>query len=291
MLRKKPRTMADEQQIAASITEQVNAAHKISGAQLGFVLTSRFPDFRQKFGTLRSFVEKFCTDTVGVIPPTEKGDVFYVPASMLSSMQAEAPKPLEPEPAWRAFTAPKSPSRICINTESGDFRVGLKTDPEPAVPWVAVPSVSPEDHRRIASEFLTEIPEEDRSGFQDIVNLPNFWQPWVARLGTFQQGKYSKGWAVFRFNKLCALFLDRLKSIGVEERLAAVSLQRLKALKSASRDLAHATVPKSPATAPSNCSTRNLAITALEEMSENELRQVWLPLGPVADAIRKSHSR
>jgi hypothetical protein len=108
---------------------------------------------------------------------------------------------------------------------------------------------------------------------------------------TFRQGTYSKQWAVFRFNKLCDLYLDRVKSIGVGEKLAAESLRRLKALKSASRELAQSTALKSPATSPSNLPIRKLALAALEAMSEDELRQVWLPLGPVADAVGKCHSQ
>ena len=116
--------MTNEEEIASFIAEQVRAAQRISGARLGLALSSRVPDFRLRFGTLRSFVEKFCAAGVGVIPPTEKGDVVYVPASMLSSMQAAVPKPLEaPDSAWRAFTAPNSLILIRFQDEPNSGRV------------------------------------------------------------------------------------------------------------------------------------------------------------------------
>jgi hypothetical protein len=170
MLRQINRAMTNEQEIATFITEQVRAAQRISGAKLGYALSLPVPDFRQRFGALRSFVEKFCADTVGVIPPTKQGDVIYVPASMLSGVLAETPRQPEPaDSAWRAFAGPNSSSTLCINTESGDFRVRLKTDPEPSSPWLVVPPVLPEDHRQIASEFLAGIAPEDRSAFEEIL--------------------------------------------------------------------------------------------------------------------------
>lgn len=284
--------MQNEQEIATFITDKVRAAQRISGANLGFALSPHVPDFRQKFGTLRGFVEKFCQNTVGIIPPTKNTDVYFVPASMLSTMPVEGSKPPEPrDSAWRAFTSPSSQCSLSINTETGDFRIRLTSDSEPSPPWVALPSASPNDHRRIASEFLAEMAPEDRSTFEEIVKSQDFWPPWAAKMRTFEQGKYSRTWPLFRFKKLCNLYLHKLKSIGVGEELAAESLRRLKALKSAGRKAEQTAALKSTATLPPTLSIRWLATAALEAMSEGELRRVWLPLGPVADALGKNHSQ
>ena len=290
--------MNTEQEIAAFIVEYVRAAQRISGARLGYELSSRVAGFRQRFGALRTFVQKYCSGQVAVFPASELGgDVFYAPASSPTAAEAPtAPTSTAPaldaqDSAWRAFTAPNSVSRLCINRESADFRVRPKTDPEPLAPWLAVPSATPDDHRQIASDFLAQIAAEDRGAFEEITKLPHFWPSWVTKILTFQQGRYKKQWAEFRFNKLCDLYLARLKSIGLGEELAAESLRRLKALKSASRKLAQVTASQPSATSPSTLSIRKLAIAALEAMSEDELRQIWLPLGSLADVIGKCQSR
>ena len=286
--------MQNEQQIADFIIEQVNSSRNISGARLGYALTQFAPDYRLRFGTLRSIVERLCAKSVGVIPPNGPGDVYYVPVSMLSSTIAETKPSETPADFWKAFTTPSSPSTLCLNKESGDFRLRLRSDPESSTPWVDVPPTTNDDHRKIASEFLAEIAPEHRSSFEEILKVPGFWSPWVARLRTFEQAKYSKAWAAFRFNKLCELYLQTLKSAGIAEDFAAESLRRLKAFKTAAYKQTKTTAtgsPAAPSSSSSGLSLRRLATAALEAMSEDELRRVWLPLGPVADAIGKCHTR
>ena len=212
------------------------------------------------------------------------------PASMLSSTIAQTPPKESPAAFWRAFTTPSSSSTLCFNKESGDFRLKLASEPEPSLPWVVVPPATTDEHRKIASEFLAEMTPSDRSSFEDLLKLPSFWRPWIEKLRTFEQGKYSKTWAASRFNKLCDLYLQRLKSLDISEGLATQSLYRLKALKTAAYKQAKTTATGLPASSSSSAlSVRRLATAALEAMSEDELRRVWLPLGPVADAIGKCH--
>lgn len=283
--------MHNEQQIADFITEQVNAAQKISGAKLGDALRHFVPDYRLRFGTLRSIVEKFCSENVGVIPPNGPGDVYYVPASMLSSILAGA-KPAEtPAAFWSAFATPVSSNILCLNKESGEFKLKRTSEPDPPPPWVVIPPVTEDDYRSIASGFIGQIDSADQSVFEELVKLPSFWRPWAQKMRTFQQGKYSATWVAFRFNKLCDIYLERLKSAGINDELAAQSLGRLKTLKTAGRKMIRNTTQSSPAAAlPSGLSIRRLAAVALEAMSDDELRRVWLPLGPIADAIGKCHS-
>ena len=282
--------MHTEQQIADFITDEVNASQKISGARLGYALRQLVPDYRLKFGTLRAIVEKLCATTVGIIPPNGPGDVYYVPASMLGSAIAETSPKEAPAAFWKAFTTPSSSSTLCFNKESGEFRLKLASDPESPLPWVVVSPATTDEHRKIASDFLVEMAPSDRSAFEDILKSQNFWRPWVDRLRTFEQGKYLKTWATFRFNKLCDLYLQRLKSLAVSDEAAAESLGRLKALKTAAHKQAKPAATGSPVAPPSSgLSLRRLAIAALEAMSDDELRRVWLPLGPVADAIGKCH--
>ena len=207
-------TMQNEQLIADFITEQVNSSKKISGARLGYALTQFAPDYQLRFGTLRSIVERLCGQSVGVIPPNGPGDVYYVPVSMLSTTIADTKPSEAPADFWKAFTTPSSPSTLCLNKESGDFRLRLRSDPESSTPWVDVPPTTNDDHRKIASEFLAEIAPEHRSSFEEILKVPGFWSPWVARLRTFEQARYSKAWAAFRFNKLCGLYLQTFRAVG-----------------------------------------------------------------------------
>ena len=251
------------------------------------------PGFRQRFGPLRAFVERFCADHVNVlVAPELGGDALFESKFPAATDRLPTPKPLTgPDPAWRAFTVPDSGSNLYVNGESGEIQVRLKADPELAQPWHPVPSATAEDHRKIATDFLGRVDPEDQPAFEDILKLPQFWHPWAMKLRAHQQGKYSQPWIAFRFEQLCALYLARIKSAGVPEDLAARSLTRLKALKSASRVLAKPTALNLPVATPSGLSIRKLALAALESMTEDDLRQVWLPLGAVADAIAKCQPR
>ncbi len=279
--------MNKEEEIAHFIVERVNAGQKILGAKLGASVAERFPEFQQQFGKLRPFIQKFCGGAVKIVGH-QGNDDFYAPASAPEAAIDAARIAEEPESAWRAFTTPGTLSNLCVNTESGEIRVRRSGEPELLPPWTDVQTVTPDEHRRIASEFLPQIDEQDRQTFQHLIQLPDFWQQWFTQTRAFEGGKYSKGWLLFRFNKLCELFLQRLKSLGVGEVVAVASLERLKELKSESRKARETSSIGSPDSA---IWLRTIARAALETMSEEELRRLWLPLGLVADAVRRRHSQ
>ncbi len=85
--------------------------------------------------------------------------------------------------------------------------------------------------------------------------------------------KYSKTWVDFRFYRLCEFFRQRLTGLGAPESIVTSSLANLKELKTQERQ-------KFAAKAPSDTgSIRKAVIQAVEELSEEELRRLWLPVG------------
>lgn len=284
-----PLVMTTEEQVADFIAEKVNSYQSITGARLGTLVSAQFPGFQARYGKLRPFVQRFCQGIVKIVTNVGKDDI-YAPFSAPNKC-ADATKPSEPvETVWRSFTTPGVSGMLCVNCESGELRVRPKEEPSASAPWADVPPVSLDEHRQVASDFLPEIAEEDRDTFQQILQLPAFWPPWAARTRDAAGGKYSKAWQLFRFNKLCELYLLRLKSLGFGDELAKVSLGRLKELKSASRRVCLPPIPWSPDSSRGAASLRRIARAALDALSEEELRRVWLPLGLVADATRNHHS-
>ncbi len=103
---------------------------------------------------------------------------------------------------------------------------------------------------------------------------------------TWEGGKYLKPWLAFRFDAICELFRQRLGSLGVADKIVDTCLERLKRSKSADRPVPTANKQiRTPSQNPS-APLRDIARAALEALSEEELRRIWLPLGVIADAVR-----
>jgi hypothetical protein len=282
--------MPNEIEIAEFIVERVNASQKIFGANLGSLLDAKFTGWREDFGKLRPFVQKFCVGRVKIVGLQGGGDPIYAPASSAEAA-FDVPRPTQREESpWHAFATPGNSNKLFVNSETGEIRIERSEEPEPPSPWVKISQVSSEDHRNIANAFRSQIAPDDLEYFQTIPEASDFWPKWSQLIKNFADGKYSKPWASFRFNKLCELYLQRLKSLNIDDNTAAGSLDRIKAVKTANYRASNKLSQGSPVPQQSAISLRHVVRATLDSLSEDELRRIWLPLGLVADALRKKHT-
>ncbi|MCI0557087.1 MAG: hypothetical protein MN733_01220 [Nitrososphaera sp.] len=102
---------------------------------------------------------------------------------------------------------------------------------------------------------------------------------WSYEMKAWKNGQYSKAWIDFRFQKLCGLFIERLKALGTPEMSALAILEALKRLKTEERRVS------APTERTFTPSMRKIAVAAIGGLSDEELRRVWLPLGVILNAL------
>lgn len=110
---------------------------------------------------------------------------------------------------------------------------------------------------------------------------------WARQMRFFESGKYQRSWVAFRYERLLALFVDRLKGLNFPEGFSDIALDNLRRAKpSKIKTFRALAAPLSPSLDRSDL--RSVISNALADLSEDDLRRVWLPIGPVADALRRS---
>lgn len=282
--------MSSEQDIARFIETQIKNYPGISGAKLGALATAQFPgvNFRIQFNGLKSFVKQFCPPEIEIMVGGPGGDDAYRCTTAPSADQEGAtvsPVSEVTETPWSAFASSDSPNTLRLNRESGELDV-VPSSMRPAVaPWIDVPKVSTEEYRQIASSFLSQIADVDRYHFSALLHLPDFWDRWFAETRAFSGGKYLRAWVSFRFHKLCETFLGRLTEAGVSSDAALKYLERLKQSKKSKKELRR---DHSMEFGDEQSTLRRIATAAIKEMTDEDLRRVWLPLGVISDALRRS---
>jgi hypothetical protein len=281
-----------EQEIARFIESQVKAYPGIPGAKLGALATAQFPgvSFRYQFDGLKNFVRRFCGPRVEVILGGPGGDDTYrwTETAPLDQTTAKiSPTADIIDRPWAAFASSDSPSKLRVNRDSGELDVVAPSEVVDA-PWIEVSKVTTEEYRQMASAFLPQISDADRVHFSGFLHLPDFWDRWFAETRSFAGGKYFRAWVSFRFHTLCEIFLERLQKLGVPEELQPLVLGRLKQSKMPKQLLRNKEESLQFSTERSSA-LRQMALMAVKTMTEEDLRRVWLPLGVVSDALRRSN--
>ncbi len=265
------------------------------GAQIGGAVSTQFGGLKMRasYGGLRTFVQTHCQGQVIRVGEKNGDDLYQFAGSepATPTLPGELAKSASTHTAWDAFQRPKVEAKLTVNTETGELRV---TDPSVPVQdsWREVSPLTLQEHREIAALFLPKVQEEDRATFSEALEGENYWVRWANQLHTIGGGKYKLEWGAYRFAEVCRIFKDRLRTHAMSDELAAAALDHLKAsqkrkiVKFASAALVSST--SIPANRPSTGSLhlKDLIKTAIDLMGENELRQVWLPVGEVFDALR-----
>ena len=323
--------MSTKAKLAAFIADTLKITSPILGSQLGGRIKKNFPEVNlREYGGLRGFIKSHCENQVVYLGKHELDDVWGSPTSEYPTLPAQAssapngvfpslvnslpaevvqsrqiscsPLPdtkttiVEPS-AWETFVNPKSSDKLLVNFSTADLLVLPPNNPIPPN-YVEVPKVTNDESRQIAEAFLPVLDSSDQMFMKSILASDDFWRQWFFQIRNRNDGAYTKKWVLFRFERLCGLFQDKLRTLGAPDSSLLQCLENLKRLKARGRTKP---VPlrwrelKAPRGSrilglqESQSSLRTLVVKALDSLNEEQLRQIWLPVGAVVDALPKAY--
>lgn len=289
--------MEPAENVAAQIAELIRKlpSKTVAGSRLSAWVGLTFPEFspaQYSCANLRDFIRTHAS-SVSEIGRTGE-DIIY---GLHGAQIAEGPEvhktneqPLSPqdkEPRisvdttiWKTFSSPQAPYKLFGHPESGFLQVVAPGAPSPGVPWVNIPSCSPETNLQIAKDFISNLENEShRQLLTQILGIPRWWIPFFINA---KNVGLAREWISFRRKRIILEFQESLKSHGIP--LGRYSRGVIRGQRLARPSLARA-LPAAPASKVSLL--RRVASGAVERMSSEELRALSLPLGHVLDELER----
>jgi hypothetical protein len=289
--------------IASRISEHIQAlpTKTLSGTDLAQFLKFAFPGFSPfAYGVpkLRVFVERYVP---GIAPIGRSGgDFLYgVRSPQASEQQTEttvvsvpaASSGPSPHPGmstasvshqlWKSFSSPNSLWHIYANTETGDIQVIAPGNPGLSAPWVVIPPLPAEAHVQVARSFIATLSDEkQRNALQSLLLQPRWWDRIYSvslQLGLLRD------WQFHRRREILKAFSEALRSASIPVR------QTLSTQSTPLQPISERTLPQDAEHAKPGKDERlrRAVISAVERMSISELRTLSIPVGYLADELRR----
>lgn len=274
--------MTEKSEVIEAVRRLVDEAGEILGSKLAMDLKAAVPDWSaEEFGA-RSLRDFIVSNVDGVVVAGRSGmDVVYSTSAPKDGPPARAAKAEPAADAWRAWVSPNSPFALAFNTANGNT-VLIKRAAAVPEGHVRIEPTTVEEHRAIARDFLDSVAEPARDTLRAIVDSPDeqWWRRWLAELKKL--GDLAT-WNTFRHERLRELLKARLDASGLDET---------------ARSTAAGTVAQSRQPRPRKRSrapqTRNdvrvVVAAVIEKMSEEDLRDLKLPVGLVLDVLDEMKS-
>jgi hypothetical protein len=292
----------DTEEVASLIKQMCLENETVLGTELGNAIRVRFPDLNLKlqFGGLRKFIQEYCAGQV-VYVRAQGGDGVYAHSSRADSGVRPEPRPPAASTAWAALVDPNVHTQLAVDPASGALHVYADGEALPK-DLIHVDKISLEEHRAMAKGFLPQTPAASRSSFEGALSEDAFWWKWMTAFRTLADREIFENWMKWRYARIIALFDERLRSAGLSDDVVAVAigeLRKSKQVKSVStkgtasiainrpRGVA-GDLPNTRLGVPDN-RLRELAHSAIDLMSDGEIRRIWLPIGALADALRRKN--
>jgi hypothetical protein len=283
--------------IAANVAE-------ILGSQLGLALTTDFPTLNLKveYGGLRRFLQEHCSDIVvwrgkyhadDLYSPTKSGEPIAAVEQQERRASATLSGAATRATAWAAFSNPNIAAKLAVKPSTAELLIISHENESCPDDYRLIEKLTAEDYRHAAREYSLRVPQEDRAAFDTILDSEIFsWLNWSDALRSYEHGLLFYDWLAWRFNRICELFVDRVKAADVEERLLPVALANFKASKPTRVKSALSPQPQQALSSWRGSGldlsfVRGVAQHAIAAMSEDDIRRLWLPLGMVLDAIQR----
>lgn len=274
--------MTDSSTVSEAIHKIVAESGEILGSKLAASLRLKIPDWSpDNYGTrnLREFIEK---NTEKVAVKGRSGmDVLYA-CSDQEMGQPVASYPTHSTDIWRAWVSPNSPYALVYDREQSKMTLIERDAPTPNG-GVRIEPTTSDEHRRIAREFLNNIPVEQRPAFLLVIDSPNsnWWREWMNELK--KKGKLS-AWNQFRKERLQDLLQRRLMDSELDSNGVSSAAQAISTDVMASRQTRHRLRTSTPSGA--NISVRSVVSLVVSRMDEDDLRGLKLPVGLILDVLK-----
>lgn len=289
--------MPNESEIASKIVEILSAApgQKLPGTELATTLKSTCGFSSAVHGKLRDFVDAYAPSVVRV-GQTGKDWIYQLKSAAASSTLSTqgADHPPTPAPSgtrqartletgvWKAFASPNSPFKLVANEETGELRDLPPGSPLPGGPWKQVPPCSVEKHLEIAAAWVQTLPDPKTRAFLETA-LKNGSGPASIFYETVKKLALAPQWNRFRTQRILAVFEEALQTMRIPWRQAAPGDRQAGVATVTRTGRTPYAAGSGPRFTPQR--PREIAVAALERMSDAEIRNLPIPLGYVLDIL------
>ena len=258
----------------------------VQGSQLGQALKDAGlrDDVRVRYGTLNRFLQDECKDLL-VWETKNGGDDVY--RSLVSGKAASAPPPeATPSTLLRVFTNPSLGQGFVYDGSEGRLRV------VPAHEGQAISALFYKELREIAERFVAVLEGDERTQLVAVLELEDYWRAWNGAINEPGFETIKDQWVAFRRGEIERRLRERFQAHDVPASVANEMLDQAwqgPKQKSQTRE----TPPTPPSGTPRlggsahlETPLREAVKRAVDRMSEQDLRQLWLPAGALYDALR-----
>ena len=297
--------MTDVADIGILLREAIakNPTRSLTGHQLKMFVTAQHPDFNAGMYScknLREFIKRFVPDLLELgnagmdvryglerpaLPPASSvSETVPVTAigvnSTVDDAQASAKAATHPSAplhillsnprVWKTFASPTSPYRILLHDSTGQMRVLGTFDQAPGPDWKVVSPISGETLLAIAKEFVAGLPPDQQEPLTATLDAPKWWLPFFEVLQTI--GLKTR-WIMFRRRRIAEEFERAVSHTPVAGKTDGVTPA-----------LGPYGEPQQPEP-PLLSVPKRVTLSAVQKMTDAELRLLHLPLGYILDAL------
>ena len=267
-----------------------------TGAQLHRIIKDAAPelDIRSVVGipagpgALTKFIDEYFGDLLERIGH-KGGDVVY------GIGEGVQPPGENADPSiWKAFVSPNAVNVLCLDMEREELRVLEAGEITEQNTDGVLSKVTSDEHRTVLDGFLTEISTEQREAIEAALAEDSSYNSLLEAMRSV--GK-SRQWGEHRRDAFVGFLKERLKQKDVSEE----SIGKLVSQFLGSQSALHKAKDEAPQLqassgqrfsrvsgrkAPQDLdSTRALVRSAIDNMSQTELRDLRIPLGAILDAL------
>src|SRR5260370_27696843 len=274
-------TMQPAEDVAAFLLDFLRRTpgQTLTGTQLAQVLRIAYKGFNPVeygFSNIRSFVNKHAPP-IKEIGSAGADRIYSLNAQAVSVAQisqvsvpnkAEHSGPVSGylDPAvWKTFVSPNTVFKLYANKETGIVRVVKPNEPEPAQPWLQIPTLSSVFHLTLANNYAATLSSDaQREAFTQTLTKPQWWNE--IQTVTLQLGIATE-WNSYRRREILKKYRELLQSAGVPVSTTGRAVSR-------SQPATSPTIPRSQTNTVDSTSAsqlREIVLRAVKRMSISEL--------------------
>lgn len=265
----------------------------VPGSKLGKPLRDHFPDLVEKHGKLSTLIEREAQDLL--IPIGKAGYDTLYKVSINNSAGNKSPlgvaEPNSSEGLWRLFCNPKERGCIWVRQIDNSLLCAKETfdDVAPAKELARLTRLTHSDVQAIIQDFYqSHLARSSQS------NVPTFadqyWRDWTGHLRLLEQtssipGLVQMWWSFYQY-KVELYFIERLRPHGFSSKDIDRSIKTLEASR-----MGFGVIRNQKMIAErrmENSQLRALAIATIEQLSDEDLQKLSLPIGAVSNVTSRT---
>ena len=295
------------------IVQQCRQSPELLGSRLGNLIQEHFRGqsgeidaaayIKNHFGGLKQFIAEECKDEVVLIRKSGSDNVYAHISNVDAPMGIVGNSHSNKTSPWRAFSNPNLAVDIIVSPETGEIQV-WDFESQPPDSFLRVGKLTREDYREMARDFLPRISQpEVRVQLSDVLKADEFWSQWSLILNSHKNDGVYTSWIRWRNGEIVTRFRAALVSASLPHNIVEMAVRSLEEshVKVPPRESSKFMYPRKPVLPEASRDTsssiqRNnnrqediwaLMHSAIDRMSEDELRQIRLPVGVILDVIKE----